>query len=104
VFWTPANQPRVVEEETPGEVLVARLGDNVYWSHRYAYVTGCCESNHHNRPLLEKVALMFIDFHTLVVRDGIDPQAAHREFLKIDEYRQRIAQDTPGAANYPGEW
>jgi hypothetical protein len=43
---------------------------------------------------------MFIDFHTLVVRDGIDPQAAHREFLKIDEYRKRIAPDTPGTAEW----
>src|SRR5262245_3854508 len=27
-----------------------------------------------------------LDFHTLVVGDGIDPMVAHREFLKIDEY------------------
>jgi hypothetical protein len=31
------------------------------------------------------------------VRDGIDPQAAHRAFLAIDEYRFRIAPDTEGA-------
>jgi hypothetical protein len=27
---------------------------------------------------------------TLVVRDGIDPQAAHQQFLKIDEYRRLV--------------
>ncbi len=43
--------------------------------------------------------MMFIDFHTLIVRDGIDPQAAHREFLKIDEYRRRISPDIDGAAD-----
>ncbi len=40
---------------------------------------------------------LFIDFHTMVVRDGIDPLAAHQEFLKIDEYRERISPDIPGA-------
>jgi hypothetical protein len=104
VCWTPANWTAKHGDEPAGQMVVARLGDDVYWSKKYAYVTGCCESNHHNRPLLEKIALMFIDLHTLVVRDRIDPQAAHREFLKIDEYRKRIAQDTRGAANYPGDW
>ena len=36
---------------------------------------------------------------TLVVRDGIDPQAAHREFLKIDEYRRRVSPDIDGVAD-----
>jgi hypothetical protein len=40
---------------------------------------------------------MFILFNTVVVRDGIDPQAAHRAFLAIDEYRQRISPDMEGA-------
>jgi hypothetical protein len=40
---------------------------------------------------------MFILFNTLVVRDNIDPKAAHTAFLQIDEYRSTISQDTPGA-------
>jgi hypothetical protein len=43
-----------------------------------------------------KVMMLFIDFHKLVVRDGVDPQNAHREFLKIDEYRGRIGLDIQG--------
>jgi hypothetical protein len=31
------------------------------------------------------------------VRDGIDPMAAHREFLKIGEYRRRISAEIEGA-------
>jgi hypothetical protein len=49
------------------------------------------------RTLEEKVAHMFITFHTLVVRDGVDPLKAHREFLKIDEYRRRIDSEIEGA-------
>jgi hypothetical protein len=41
--------------------------------------------------------MLFIDFHTLTVRDGIDPKAAHEAFLAIDEYRQRISHDILGA-------
>jgi hypothetical protein len=96
VCWTP-NRPRSIAEQVPGAILVARLGDEVYWSHQYAYVTGCCETARHSMRLWKKIALMFIDFHKVVVRDGVDPQAAHREFLKIDEYCRRISPDTPGA-------
>ncbi|MGU3656192.1 hypothetical protein [Methylobacterium fujisawaense] len=41
--------------------------------------------------------MMFITFNTMVVRDRVDVDAVHREFLKIDEYRTRISRDTPGA-------
>ena len=49
------------------------------------------------RTLDGKVAHMFITFHTLVVRDGVDPLKAHSEFLKIDEYRRRIDSEIEGA-------
>lgn len=41
--------------------------------------------------------MVFIDFHTAVVGYGIDPVAAHTEFLKIDEYRRKISPDIEGA-------
>ncbi len=44
-----------------------------------------------------RIARLFIDFQTIVVRDGLDPQAVHKAFLAIDEYRFRIAPDTEGA-------
>ncbi|MEH3117107.1 MAG: hypothetical protein PGN25_05720 [Methylorubrum populi] len=49
-------------------------------------------------PEWQRLAMLFIDFNTLVVRDGIDPKEAHRAFLVIDEYRDRISPDVPGAA------
>jgi hypothetical protein len=39
---------------------------------------------------------VFILFNTLVVRDGIDPEAAHRAFLDIDEYRQYVSRGKVG--------
>ena len=50
-------------------------------------------------PRIGKVMMMFIDIHTLIVHDGIDPQTVHREFLKTDEYRRRISSDIDSAAD-----
>jgi hypothetical protein len=41
---------------------------------------------------------LFILFNTITVRDGIAPMDAHNAFLQIDEYRDLISADTPGAA------
>jgi hypothetical protein len=51
-------------------------------------------------PNWQQVAFMFVDFHMLVVDDGIDPQVAHQAFLAIDEYRPTISNHIPGAT-YP---
>jgi hypothetical protein len=97
LFWTP-NCRSAAGISDPGAVLVAPLSDDAYVDNRYAYTGGACYVDRREMTLAQKVMMMFIDFHTLVVRDGIDPQAAHREFLKIDEYRNRISPDTDGAA------
>ena len=41
---------------------------------------------------------MFIAFHAMVVRDGIDPQVVHTTFLEIDEYRAIV--DGIGGAEF----
>ncbi len=86
--WTPG---------APESVEVGPWPDKTGWSDPYQYTGGCCELARHKWPKDRKVMMMFIDFHTLIVRDGIDPQAAHREFLKIDEYCRRISPDIDGA-------
>lgn len=58
---------------------------------------GACMTSLHNLDAAGRIAQLFIDFHTCVVRDGISPEDAHREFLKIDEYRTYISPDIPGA-------
>lgn len=42
-------------------------------------------------------ALMMTFFNTLVVRDGVSPETAHKAFLLIDEYRRLISRDIEGA-------
>jgi hypothetical protein len=43
--------------------------------------------------------MLFIEFHTIVVRDEVPVEAVHKAFLAIDEYRERISPDISGAAH-----
>ena len=49
-------------------------------------------------------ALMLFSLFNRVVLDGVDPRVAHREFLKLKEYRFHIAPDVKGAEGQPAEY
>ncbi len=82
-----------------GDVRVGPWPDKTRWSQGLSFTDGCCMSSWHEISSEGKVALMFIHFHTIVVRDRVDPQRVHQEFLKIGEYRRRISPEIPGAAS-----
>jgi len=88
-YWNPDT----------GFVLVARKGDRdpgrevaTRWMDGY---------QKRMEPLMWShpgiVSKVFVEFHTLVVRDRISINDAHREFLKIRQYRTYIAPDIHGA-------
>lgn len=93
VAWNPYPELET-DLRSIGLVKVGAWPDENGWSDKYEFTDGCCmlDWKRENRALQ-----MFVVFHTLIVRDGIDPQKAHREFLKIDEYRRRISVDIDGA-------
>ena len=39
---------------------------------------------------------MMLQFHSITVRDGVPVDVAHREFMKVGQYRDRISPDSPG--------
>lgn len=94
--WTPATDTWE-KSQTAGQIMVGPHPDRSKWSKPFSFTGGSCFLDLKTRPEIEQVMQIFIDFHTIVVRDGIDPNAAHREFLKIDEYRERISPDISGA-------
>jgi hypothetical protein len=101
VAWTPAYA-RPEGRYRPGSVEVGPWPDRTRWSDAYGMTCGCCTGRmlggvSESAPIEVKVGRIFVVFHTLVVRDGIDPQAAHREFLKIAMYRRRISPDIKGS-------
>jgi hypothetical protein len=95
IAWTPARWAEL-KPDTAGQVVVLPLTETQE-AKRYAMRAGAGSSALAALPEEARIARLFIEFQTLVVRDGIDAQAAHRAFLAIDEYRYRIAPDTEGA-------
>ncbi|AWN37268.1 hypothetical protein [Methylobacterium radiodurans] len=96
IAWTPARWAEL-RPETAGQVAVVPLPDQEGVARRYMMRAGASSSALQALSEEARIARLFIDFQTLVVRDGLDPQAVHRAFLAIDEYRFRIAPDTEGA-------
>lgn len=96
IAWTPVRWAEL-RPETAGQVVVVATPDADGVAKRFAMRAGASSSALAALAEEARIARLFIDFQTLVVRDGIDPQAAHRAFLAIDEYRFRIAPDTEGA-------
>ena len=68
-----------------------------YWADEYQYFTGSCYPFIHELTPDQLRAAAFIFFRDVVVLAGVDAQAAHREFLKIDEYREGFAGLVPDA-------
>jgi hypothetical protein len=53
----------------------------------------CAANGLQPRTQAERIALLFIAFNTMVVRDRLDPQVVHHAFLAIDEYRLCMPPD-----------
>ena len=81
--WTPATW----ESPTAGQVRVGVHPDRVGWTRPFASCLGACDLSFVEASDSERIIQMFVAFHAMVVRDGIDPQVVHTAFLEIDEYR-----------------
>ncbi len=96
--WNPVERMYDPCNPKNGKVLIGPHPDKSGWSVPYDFTAGACMLETKNLTGNDLVARIFIDFNTMVVRDGINPYDAHREFLKIDEYREYISPDTEGVA------
>ena len=94
IVWTPAYAE---DSETRGQVAIVPWPDPGGRRRPYSFSVGACYSVLHTMSEADRIAQLFMDFNTIVVRDGIDPQVAHLAFLQIDEYRERISPDMVGA-------
>jgi hypothetical protein len=102
ILWTPADyKKRLLRrgDHPPGSVKVLRFlsdGDRKEAA-RYKRDVGASFTDWRHKSSEQLKALVLAEFHALVVRDGIHPQAAHKAFLVIDEYREVISPDIEGA-------
>ena len=102
VLWAPADYKKKLlrrGDHPPGSVKVLRFLRNGDWkeAQRYNRDAGASFTDWRHRPSEQLKALVLAEFHALVVSDGMHPQAAHKAFLVIDEYREGISPDIDGA-------
>lgn len=88
IAWTPMS---FKGHPTAGQVKVGRAMNtrDPEWAKPYRM--------RKRHALQDSAKMLFVHFHTLVVRDGIPPQVAHEAFLVVDEYAQTISPDIHGA-------
>jgi hypothetical protein len=97
IAWTPVHTTH--RPDTIGQVKIGPLlrEGAVDWTKPFAFTGGAARVDRRKWRGPKSVAQVFIEFNMLVVRDGINPQAAHKAFLVIDEYAEAISPDIPGA-------
>lgn len=96
IAWTPTF---FEDSPTVGQVKVGPLlqeGDPD-WTRPYQFTGGASLVDRRSLRGDASTKMLFVDFNTLVVRDGISPRAAHEAFLVIDEYATTISPDIAGA-------
>jgi len=100
IAWTPADEDDDFDNPTSGTVKVGPRGrDGTFsWTDPWFYTIGAVFTSRDRLRGAKSVAQVMLDFNTLVVRDGIDPQVAHLEFMKIDEYVGHISRDISGVS------
>lgn len=79
-----------------GEIKVVAWPDKAGAARHLRMTCGACYFRTQDFSPEEVTSQVFIDFNTIVVRDGISPADAHKAFLAIDEYRASLADDIPG--------
>lgn len=87
IVWTPKTS----------DVRVGPWPDKTGWSKGCRMSVGACFSETHAMSPEEIRFRVLADFHTIVVRDKVPVEVAHKAFLILDEYRGAISIDTPGA-------
>jgi hypothetical protein len=95
IAWTPKFWS---DHPTVGQATVRNIsGQRLGWLNDYKSSIGAISSNWKKLKGDALTKMVFVEFVTLVVRDGLDPMEVHKAFLAIDEYAQTISMDTPGA-------
>ena len=84
-------------EADQGRIEVGPHPDRSGWSRCYQSKLGSINLEEKHLRGADLVARIFLDFHTIVVGGGLNPQTVHLEFLKIDEYRWAISPEIEGA-------
>ena len=82
---------------------VVRVGpwpDRAGWSEAYKGTQGCCFTEWHDLRAEQKMEGIFRGFFNLVLGNGINPEALHRELCKIKGYLEYVGRSGFGLGAY----
>ena len=100
IAWSP-----VWEETRAGDIDVGPAKGSGRtsggWAHGLTMTMGAVWVDWKKLSPKDRLLRLMLEFNAVVVRDGIDPQRAHKAFLQIDEYAEHISRDMPGARDMP---
>ena len=85
------------------QVKVGPWPDNTGWAKHtveYPMSSGACYSDWHDMSHEQLKTMLFIEAIHLIVRDRVDADSVHREFCKIDEYRDGLSGDLSIRGNH----
>jgi hypothetical protein len=77
------------------QIVVGPGPNSLGWDGAYDGTVGACEPLVHRLTHEERIARVLSYFVDCVANCGVDVQAAHREFDKIDEYRDGLSRLSP---------
>lgn len=77
------------------QIKVGLWPDKMRWSNSWPRSCGACYTHWQKMNSEQLKTILFIEAVHLIIRDRVDPDAVHREFYKIDEYRDGLAEDMP---------
>jgi len=102
IAWTP-NKDYEADSPTRGQIKVGPLLHHgmADWTLPYRCTGGAAYAHRRSIDGWRQIAMIFIEFNSLVLMHDMDPKVVHEAFLAIDEYRQRISPDLPGAEETP---
>lgn len=78
-----------------GEIKVGEWPDRTGWTRPYLMTSGACYVDVQKFNGQRAALFVFVEAMHIIVRDNVDPKSVHREFMKIDEYRDGCAIDMP---------
>ena len=85
ICWNPGTD----------QIEVGPVPDRTGWSRKYARSVGACFTSYKTMNTAQLKAITLTEAIIAIVRDNVCPQAVHREFVKIAEYRDCFPDDMP---------
>jgi len=97
IAWTPATDTVPEWGGTGGRVLVVPHPDIGDRARSFRKTDGAAGGYWRDLAPETRIARIMVLFHTMVIRDGIDPAVAHKALLEIDEYAETIDRSIEGS-------